>query len=126
MSCSNVIFSMGFPLDSPCIDKEAEMTWRKFEKLAEQIYKELEPNAKVTHNDKIMGQDSKRLRQIDVSIRHNIAGHDLLTVIQAKNYTRRADVNVVGAFATVIKDLRANKGILICKSGFTPAAISLA
>lgn len=100
--------------------------WRKFEKLAEQIYKELEPNAKVVHNDKIMGQDSKRLRQIDVSIRHNIAGHDLLTVIQAKNYTRRADVNTIGAFAAVIKDVRANKGILICKSGFTPAAISLA
>jgi|SRR5215213_151283 len=102
------------------------MTWRQFEKLAEQIYKELEPTAKVVHNDKIMGQDSKIFRQIDVSIRHTMAGHDLLTVIQAKDYAEPADVNTVGEFATVVKDVKANKGILICKSGFTSSAFSLA
>jgi hypothetical protein len=102
------------------------MTWRQFEKLAEQIYKELEPSAKVTHNDKILGQDSKIPRQIDVSIRHAIAGHDLLTIVQAKDYAEPADVNTVGEFATVIKDVRANKGVLICKSGFTSAAMTIA
>lgn len=100
--------------------------WRDFESLIAQIYKELEPSAKVTQNDKIIGQDSKAARQIDVSIRYTIAGHNLLTVIQAKDSDNPADINIVGEFATVIKDVRANKGILICKGGFTSGARLLA
>lgn len=103
------------------------MSWKDFEKLIAQIYSELSPQAKVTHNDKIRGVDSKTDRQIDVSIRFNIAGHSILTVIQAKDYRKTtADINDVGEFASVIKDIRANKGILICRSGFTQGAMDLA
>lgn len=98
------------------------MSWREFELLAEQIYRELEPNAQVTHNDHILGLESGIERQVDVSIRHSIAGHNLLIIVQAKDYSEPADVNIVGEFAAVVKDVRANKGILICKSGFTSTA----
>lgn len=43
-------------------------------------------------------------------------------VIQAKDYSHPADSNVVGEFASVIRDVRANKGILIARSGFTASA----
>ena len=103
------------------------MIWKDFEKLIAQIYSELSPQAKVTHNDKIQGVDSEVDRQIDVSIRFNIAGHSILTVVQAKDYKKHpADINDVGEFASVIKDIRANKGILICRSGFTQGAMDLA
>lgn len=102
------------------------MSWKEFEELAAQIYRELSLGAAVKHNDKVQGIDSGVLRQIDVSVRFSIAGHGLLTVIQAKDYDRPADINVVGEFATVIKDIRANKGILICRSGFTDGATKLA
>lgn len=102
------------------------MSWREFEELAAQIYRELSPDAVVTHDDKIQGFESETLRQIDVSIRFKIAAHDLLTIIQAKDIGRPADLNVVGEFATVIRDVRANKGILICRSGFSESAQILA
>jgi hypothetical protein len=102
------------------------MTWKAFEELAAQIYKELEPNAIVTWNDHLMGKNSGQPRQIDVSIKHKIANHDLLIAIQTKDYSKPADVNVVGEFSAVLQDIRANKGILICKSGFTSSAKQLA
>lgn len=102
------------------------MGWKEFEQLAAQIYSELSPTAKVTHNDKVLGIDSGVDRQIDVSIRFKIAGHDVLVVIQARDHDSPADINDVGEFATVAKDIRANKGILICRSGFTNGANKLA
>ena len=96
--------------------------WLEYDKLVAHIYSELQPHARVAHNDKIMGLESGKKRQIDVSIRDTVAGHDLLIVVQAKNYTRPADVSVVDGFASVVKDVRANKGVLICNAGFTQGA----
>src|SRR5262245_3629558 len=102
-------------------------TWRDFERLAARIYTELVPKgAQVLHNDHIRGHLSGIDRQIDVSIRVEMAGHVFLTVVQAKDFSAAADVNTVGEFATVVEDVRANKGVLICRSGFTEAAQSLA
>lgn len=101
--------------------------WREFERLVARIYTELEPNAQVIHNDRILGVDGGIERQIDVSIRFSLAGHQLLVIVQAKDYhTAPADINDVGKFATVIRDVRASKGILICNAGFTDGAIRLA
>jgi hypothetical protein len=100
--------------------------WREYEKMVERIYKELMPLATVTHNDKIMGKDSGVERQIDVSIKTNLAGHDILIIIQAKHYERPPNVTHVDGFSNVIKDVRASKGIMISNIGFTKTAIKLA
>jgi len=102
------------------------MKWKKFEELTAQIYAELSPAASVVHNDKIQGIDSGVVRQIDVSIRFALAGHQILTVVQARDHAQPADINDIGEFSAVIKDIRANKGIVICKSGFTEGATRLA
>lgn len=96
--------------------------WQEYEKLAARIISELEPHAQVTHNDKILGSNTGRKRQIDVSIRATVAGIDLLIVVQAKNYARPANISAVDAFASVVSDVRAAKGILICNAGFTKPA----
>lgn len=96
--------------------------WLEYEQLAARIYSELQPHAHVIANDKIVGLETGKKRQIDVSIRATVAGHDLLIVVQAKNYRRPADVNVIGTFASVVKDVRASKGVLICNAGFTRRA----
>lgn len=96
--------------------------WQSYEDLIYQIYKELEPVADVRLNDHIEGLESQKPRQIDISIRSKIAGHDILVVIQAKDHKKRADINVVGEFDSVIRDIRASKGILICSAGFTRTA----
>lgn len=88
----------------------------KFEKVASYIYQLLSPSSKVTHNDIING------RQIDISIRTKISGHDILVIINTKNQTRRINVNQVGELFAVMHDVKAQKGVIICNKGFTAGA----
>lgn len=97
--------------------------WFDYQKLAASIYQELERNAVVTHDDKILGHSTGVTRQIDVSIRADVAGHTILVIVQAKHRRRPADVNVVGEFKAVVDDVRASKGVLICSAGFTKPAL---
>jgi hypothetical protein len=96
--------------------------WRDFEKLVARIYATISSDAVVTYDDKIHGFDSGMDRQIDVSVRFSKAGCDLLIIIQAKDYKNPCPITEVEAFATVIKDVRASKGVLICNAGFTDGA----
>jgi hypothetical protein len=75
------------------------------------IHAELAPNAIVTHDDKILGVCTKIERQIDVSIRTSVGGHELLIVVQAKALARPAVVNVVGEFLSVVKGIRSTKRV---------------
>lgn len=102
--------------------KSPDPRWLRYQKLAAAIYAQLEPYATVTHDDKIMGLETGNERQIDVSIRYKIAGHEILIIIQAKNFIRRVDVTKVGEFLSVIQDVRASKGIMICNAGYSSGA----
>lgn len=105
----------------------ADQPWREFEKLAARIYARLVPlGAEVKHDDYIPGRSSGTKRQIDVSIRYEVAGHGFLTIVQARDWATPADVNAVGEFVSVVEDVGASKGVLICRSGFTPTAHELA
>jgi hypothetical protein len=101
---------------------QKKKTGKEFEQMIHRIYQELLPYADVRWNDFIMGKNSKIERQIDISVRHDLAGHEILMVIQAKDLKRSADVIVVDAFKGVIEDVGAQKGILICNTGFTKSA----
>src|SRR5437773_7957303 len=96
--------------------------WQEFEQLAQKILAELQPRAKVVWNDSIYGHLTQSKRQIDVSIRWKEGSDEYLVVVQARDTSDPADVNVVGEFSSVIRDVTANKGILICRSGFTKTA----
>lgn len=96
---------------------------KEYEIFIEKLYKQLEPDATIVQDDYIYGYTSKTKRQIDVSIRNKFLGKDYLTIVQAKDYKKPADVNDVGAFLSVIEDVRANKGIMVCSKGFTKAAV---
>jgi hypothetical protein len=96
--------------------------WKEFEILAEHILSDLAPLAVVKLDDHIPGRLSGIARQIDVSVRWNEADDDLLLVVQAKDWAKPADVTAIDEFASVIEDVMADRGILICRAGFTPAA----
>jgi len=104
---------------------KAKNTGIDYEKLIHKIYTELEPNADVRFNDKILGRSGIE-RQIDVSIRTKIAGHDILIIIQAKDHSTPIDIKVLGEFVFVVNDIGASKGILICSSGFSRSLIKAA
>jgi Restriction endonuclease len=97
--------------------------WRRFERLAEKIMRDLTPHAEVKWDDHIVGQDSEAERQIDVSVRWTDGDERHLLVIDAKDWARPADVGNVEKFAGLVKDVRANNGILVCNAGFTRQAL---
>jgi len=108
------------------MSKRRSPAWLDLQLLAARIYRELQPGSVVTHDDHIRGHHSGLDRQIDVSIRVPFAGSELLVIVDTKNYGRPANVNDVGAFASLVKDVRASRGILICRSGFSSGAQSFA
>ena len=104
----------------------ADAPWAEFEKLAYDIQRELAGSADVTLRDTIQGVDSNIPRQIDISIRQQVGQYSVLIIVDCKDHRAPLDVNIVGEFVTVVRDVRANKGALIASRGFTEAALTLA
>lgn len=96
-----------------------EPRWKKFEKLAFEIQKELAPTAEVRLNDHIDGIDSKTPRQIDISIRQSVGQYPLLIIVDCKDHEKPLDVNDVEQFGGLLRDVRAHRGALVSSSGFT-------
>jgi hypothetical protein len=100
--------------------------WRGFELLAEQIYRELHGLATVKWNDHIYGRETETLRQIDVSIRWMDADIERLAIVQVKDWKARADITAVGEFSSVVRDIGADKGVMVCRGGFSKTALTYA
>lgn len=96
--------------------------WQGFERLAEKIMQDLAPHAEVKRDDRIIGQDSETERQIDVSVRWTHGDDQYLLIIDAKDWSRPADIGGVEKFAGLTKDVRASSGILVCNAGFSRQA----
>jgi Restriction endonuclease len=101
--------------------------WKRFERLIHQIHDQYAiSGATIELDDHIYGQDSKTLRQIDISIRTQVGPYAILITVECKDHAQPLDVGDVGSFATLRSDVRANKGVMIATGGFTPAAVELA
>lgn len=103
-----------------------DQAWRRFEKRVADIQKQLSPNANVQHDDHIWGHDSKQYRQVDVSIKAKIGQYGLLIAMSCKNWAAPVDIDEVDSFSNVIEDIRANKGAMVAKNGFTDGAKNMA
>jgi hypothetical protein len=106
---------------------QADPKWKRFEKIIHAMHQQLaSAGAIVTADDRVTGCESKVLRQLDVTIRANVAGYSLFIVIECRDESRPIDVNGIGEFATKLHDVQANKGIIISTSGFTEGAVTMA
>jgi hypothetical protein len=108
------------------VAKMGQKRWQGFEELAHRILSEFAPFANVKLDDSIIGSDSGAYRQIDVSLKWTFEGRELLTIVQAKDWKAKADIKVVDAFRSVIQDVGATQGILICSAGFSKNALQYA
>ena len=101
--------------------------WKRFEHLIHQIHQQYDiSGARITLDDHIPGQDSKTLRQVDISIRVQIGPYSVLIAVECKDHAHPLDVGAIGEFVALRNDIRANKGVVVSTGGFTPAAIELA
>ncbi len=105
---------------------DSDKEWRKYEK---RIHNNLEtkfPGCSITFDDSIFGIFSKTDRQIDISIRGELAGNKLLGIVDCKFYSKKVDVKAVESFLGMLEDLKANIGIMITNIGYSEAAINRA
>jgi hypothetical protein len=113
-------------MSDPKSSAKAQPKWKEFEEVVFQLQQSFSQDAEVKLDDSIEGLDSKQKRQIDISVRRNVGQYSMLIAMECKNYKRPVDVKDVDAFASVVQDVRANKGAIISSKGFTKAAIELA
>jgi len=96
--------------------------YKELEILVAKIQRSLAPDAQVSHDVKILGKFSKRMRQIDVLVRKTIGQYSINIAIDCKDYSRPADVKTVEEFHGLIEDVAAHVGALVCPLGFTSTA----
>ncbi len=97
------------------------MRWKAFEELIALIQKETAPGATVQHNHRVKGR-SGRTRQLDVTLSTRVGLHDVLIVIECKQYRRPVGIEKVEAFATKLRDVNAHQGVMISPRGFDAGA----
>lgn len=100
--------------------------WKKFEKAVHQLLLLFNKGAEIKYDDKIIGLESGQQRQIDISLKGKINVFDIFIAVSCKDYKNKVDINDIGEFVSVLRDIRANKGVMIASSGFTTGAIELA
>jgi hypothetical protein len=94
----------------------------ELEKLVQRIQQELAPQANVEHNVRLDGRLTGTKRQTDVLVSEKIGQYDISIVIDCKDYRQPVDVKGVEEFNGLLDDVGAQKGVLVCPSGFTKAA----
>lgn len=98
-----------------------------FELMTKKIFEKLSANSQyeiVEHNIKLEGKDGPR--QIDVLISAKVAGMNIKTIVECKDYKSKISVGTVDALHSVMLDVNANKAVLVSTNGFSSTAIKKA
>ena len=97
----------------------------KLETVVARIQQMMDPNSRVTHNEKLVDRVGNK-RQYDVVIRGTFGGRPVLGVIECKDHKRKKGPSAVEAFAKKTDNLGANLRLMVSKRGFTEQALKLA
>lgn len=105
-----------------------EKKWKRFEDLVAKVQRSLAstPGTTVSQNERVMGRNSKRLRQLDITIRVRAGQFDLLCVIDCKDHKEPIDLPALESFLGLLQDVGAQKGAMVAANGFTGASIGRA
>ena len=101
------------------------MDWKKYEREIHTEFRLLYPEAQVLLNQRMEGR-SGAMRQIDVLVRDRVAGRTINIVVDGKHFNRKVEVGVVESFAGLVRDVRADRGILVTNVGYTAGALKRA
>ncbi len=102
-----------------------EPDWRVYERIVAAVEAEQSGiDLSVTPNAEIIGCITGVRRQIDVLIDARWGDDDVetRTIVDAKRYRSKLDVKDVESFEGMMKDCRAQRGILVCPHGSSEAA----
>ena len=96
-----------------------------FEKTVAALQTRLSPDSEVQHNAILVDRLGHK-RQFDVAIRGTLGGHEVLGVMECKDWSRRVGPQTIEAFITKTQDLNANLALIVSKRGFTTKALEKA
>jgi hypothetical protein len=100
--------------------------WKKYEDLVCDAMREENPDLEIQRNISIVGSISETKRQIDIAAFSYFAGQRVFAIIDCKYYSRKLDVTHVGEFLSLLNDVGANLGILVCEKGCSENATKMA
>lgn len=101
--------------------------WREFEKLVARIEAEAAPRGAVVKSpDRIRDMVTRRMREVDASIRFQAGTVPILVTIECRKRSRRADDVWIEQLATKRQRLGAAKTIAVSASGFSKTAVASA
>lgn len=107
--------------------KMAKNTGKPFEAFVKSVYDALTEDDRFTSvelNVELPGPDGPR--QIDVLLRSRVAHFEVLTVIECRDYSSRLDITHIDGFHSKLRDVGANKGIMVSRIGFSKSAFEKA
>jgi len=94
----------------------------EYQELLSDITKQLTPEANVLSPEYILGVNSKRKREIDISVRFKQGFSEIFVMIEVRDRTRPCDIEYIEQLKTKREDVKADKVIVICKKGFSKTA----
>lgn len=99
--------------------------WRQYERLiAKLTADDYDDNYTVIPNARLKGFISERKRQIDVLVDYRFDTNlNRRIIFDAKFRSRPVDIKEVEAFEGLMKDVKAQRGFIICSNGHTTAAL---
>lgn len=103
-----------------------EKRGRPFERLVAAVQAKLDPGAQVHSPLRVQQTRSGVPAELDAAVKGKVGSTEILVAIEAKDYREDVGVEKVRAFASLLKDIRAHKGIMVAQAGFTGGALSVA
>lgn len=100
---------------------------KNFERLTEEIYNKLIRDRrfeKVERNVRIKGPDGDR--QIDILLTASTMGLEIRTIVECRDHLRKVDVEYLDSVESKMRDVKANKAVIVSRAGFTSGALSKA
>lgn len=112
------------------MSQERNLDWKTYESITKYIYETLgkEFGVKIKgygSTCKVIGKSGVE-HQIDVLTSHSDGVHIYLTAIECKYWKEKVNKDIVMKLAEIIQDSNIDKGIIVCKNGFTQDGIDYA
>jgi hypothetical protein len=99
-----------------------EKKWRRYEEDVAAFYRTLGLEAET----QVKLQGARAVHEVDVVVRFEVHGVAVMWVVECKDWTRAVPKERVLALDAIVKDVGADRGILVAESGFQAGAIQFA
>lgn len=104
----------------------AHKTGKYFEELVTWIQQSVHEKALVIPNEKVLDIHTKKMRQIDISIRLSDGPTHLFVMVEVRDHARPIDVRYIEEVYSKKQSVNANAASIVSRSGFTKTALEKA